>query len=271
MNAIVTRNPSVVLINNHATTSSTAVAEYFGKRHSDVLRAIDNLIADISAEVCQRNFAFSLEIVAMPKGGTREQRVFTLTRDGFALLAMGFTGKEALQWKIAYLDAFNKMEAALIAKAQPALPQLITPAQQNALQQVVTSKVGDAGGLRAYVWSRFNNHFHLGSYKQLPAEYFDEAMACLSTLPMKHGELPNLAPAFNAETLNAAFLPPDGSYLVQIQNGRVRNPKRIGNSEAYSFAAEDLPKLISSPGEIPLALLPKIIIACATRLDGLSA
>ena len=36
-----------------------------------------------------------------------------MNRDGFALLTMGFTGKQALQWKIKYINAFNEMEAKL--------------------------------------------------------------------------------------------------------------------------------------------------------------
>ncbi len=111
MNALVSRNPSVALVNNQATTTSTAVAEYFGKMHKHVLRAIDNL--ECPAEYRALNFGLTFQVIEMPNGAKREERIFTLTRDGFALLAMGFTGKEAMQWKIAYLEAFNKMEAAL--------------------------------------------------------------------------------------------------------------------------------------------------------------
>jgi len=65
------------------------------------------------------------------------------------------------------------------------LPQFITPAQQNALQQLAASKAGESGSVRAYIWSRFNNHFQLGSYKQLPAEKFAEAVSYLSNMPVK--------------------------------------------------------------------------------------
>lgn len=69
---------------------------------------------------------------------------------------------------------------------QQALPSpYITPEQQNALQQIVARKTNKDGSIRAYFWSRFNNHFKLGSYKQLPAAKFDEAVKYLKKIPAK--------------------------------------------------------------------------------------
>ena len=97
--------------------NSRDVAATFGKRHADVLRAIDNLIAD--APACQRNFAFTSETVVMPKGGTREIRVCEMDRTGFSLLAMGFTGAIALRFKLDYVAAFDAMEDRLRAQPDP--------------------------------------------------------------------------------------------------------------------------------------------------------
>lgn len=95
------------------TTTSIQLAEHFGKRHNDVLRAIRNLLAEMPADR-QRNFAHTVETRANPSGGAPiSSPCYRITRDGFTLLAMGFTGKEALQWKLAYIDAFNRMEAEL--------------------------------------------------------------------------------------------------------------------------------------------------------------
>ncbi len=72
------------------------------------------------------------------------------------------------------------------------LPPFIQPAQQNALQQLVASKSGASGKIRAAIWSRFNNHFKLGSYKQLPAERFVEAVGYLVEMPLdKPASLPS--------------------------------------------------------------------------------
>ncbi len=98
-------------------TTSRAVAERFGKRHRDVLKAIKNLLADMpDPEFRERNFALTIYEVPGPKGAIRHEPEYRLTHDGFALLAMGFTGRDALAWKIAFLQAFNTLEAELRAK-----------------------------------------------------------------------------------------------------------------------------------------------------------
>lgn len=97
----------VSVLNNTAVTTSLIVAEYFGKSHKSVLRAIRNL--ECSAEFNQRNFA-PVEYKDA-KGELRP--MYYLTRDGFTLLAMGFTGKIAAIFKEAYINAFNEMEGML--------------------------------------------------------------------------------------------------------------------------------------------------------------
>ena len=106
--------PVLAIIGGQPTTSSTEVARYFGRRHRDVLRAIENLMADLPADDRVRNFAHTVESRPNPSGGTPiESPAYFLTRDGFTLLAMGFTGKRALGFKLAYIDAFNRMEATI--------------------------------------------------------------------------------------------------------------------------------------------------------------
>ena len=80
----------------------------FEKEHKNVIRDIKAL--DCDAEFCVLNFEPTSRTVAMPRGGTREETEYLITRDGLSLLAMGFTGAKALQWKIKYAEAFNTME-----------------------------------------------------------------------------------------------------------------------------------------------------------------
>jgi len=112
--------PIVVTEKNHILTTSLLVAEKFGKNHRDVLKAIRNLdvftqFNDLNSEsinqFTERNFALSK--YTDPSG--RALPMYSLTRDGFSMLAMGFTGKKAVLWKIAFINAFNRMEQALIA------------------------------------------------------------------------------------------------------------------------------------------------------------
>ena len=120
----------VVMKNKQAITTSLKVAETFEKNHRDVLRAIDNLKKDV------RNFAQMFEETKEPDSYGRPRRVIYMNRDGFTLLAMGFTGDKALQFKLKYIEAFNKMEQMI---KEQALPQ--TPEEKLALTMQVTGRL----------------------------------------------------------------------------------------------------------------------------------
>lgn len=105
---------------NQVLTSSLLVAEKFGKRHVEVLDAIRGLIAKTENSTFVENqrlnkmFALIEQEVPMPVGGgTKKVPVYVMNRDGFTLLVMGFTGEKALQFKLDYIEAFNKMEATI--------------------------------------------------------------------------------------------------------------------------------------------------------------
>lgn len=106
-----TNTPIITIKNNALVTSSYDLAKYFEKSHKHVLRDIDELIE--MEPLCAPNFGLSSKTIEMPNGGTRSYRAFDMTRDGFTLLAMGFTGKKALGFKLAYIQQFNAMEAQL--------------------------------------------------------------------------------------------------------------------------------------------------------------
>lgn len=95
---------------NQVLTNSLLVAEKFGKEHCDVLRAIDSLVSKMPENQCEGYFADTSIEVKQPNGGVRRSRIVVMNRDGFTLLVMGFTGDKALQFKIEYINAFNKME-----------------------------------------------------------------------------------------------------------------------------------------------------------------
>ncbi|WP_298030505.1 Rha family transcriptional regulator [uncultured Desulfovibrio sp.] len=95
-------------------TTSLIIAQAFEKEHKDVLKAISNL--ECSKEFHERNFAPMVYEAEIGSGAKREFPAYRLTRDGFAFLAMGFTGKKAAAWKEKFLEAFNAMEKALLAQ-----------------------------------------------------------------------------------------------------------------------------------------------------------
>jgi len=104
--------PEVQVENGVVITTSIEVARVFEKQHTHVMRDIRNLLIELPKN---NESNFGLVDYKDRKGETRP--CYHLTRDGFTLLAMGFTGKKALQFKLAYIDAFNRMDAQLKAQA----------------------------------------------------------------------------------------------------------------------------------------------------------
>lgn len=169
-----------------AVTTSRAVAEQFGKQHAHVIRDIENIISQLNqskigavnpeneptqlnapnfgdinpenelnvpnfepvknSEFADRNFILSE--YTDTKGETRKQ--YILTRDGFTLLAMGFTGAKAMQFKVAYITAFNRMESIINGEARletakreasRSIEQVNSYAESNSLDSVATDSI----------------------------------------------------------------------------------------------------------------------------------
>lgn len=126
--------------NGEAVTTSRAVAEQFGKQHKHVIRDIENIISqlrnepsDLETEPTQPNFGLSnpetdtqtaefaernFFLSEYTDGSGKKNKQYILTRDGFTLLAMGFTGAKALQFKVAYINAFDRMESIINGEAR---------------------------------------------------------------------------------------------------------------------------------------------------------
>lgn len=109
----------VRLDNGQVLTSSLMVAEKFGKRHERVLDAIRRIVDEIEPVFREHNFVPTLVDVPGPNGAVRKSPAYSLTRDAFSLVVMGFTGKRALAWKVRYIEAFNAMEQALLQHVVP--------------------------------------------------------------------------------------------------------------------------------------------------------
>lgn len=111
----------VVMKDQQAVTSSLQVAETFGKEHKNVMRDIRNLKKD------GLNIEPMFSEANIPDSYGRDRRAFYMNRDGFTLLAMGFTGKKAMKFKLKYIEAFNSMEKQI--KSGPDLDGL-TPTER---------------------------------------------------------------------------------------------------------------------------------------------
>ena len=123
--------PQIRLIDGKPVTTSRQLAEFFHKRH-------DHVIDKIKALECSDQFLTSNFSGVKYNHRGNEYTEYQITRDGFAFLAMGFTGKKAAVFKEAYINAFNQMEAKLIKQDQlcHSLPDL-TVRDKQSLKKVI--------------------------------------------------------------------------------------------------------------------------------------
>lgn len=103
-------NELTTINNGQVVVSSRHIAENFGKDHRHVTRDIEN-----SKDVPIFGRMFIQE--TYEDSYSRKQKMYLMTRDGFSLLVMGFTGQKALEWKLKYIEAFNKMEKMLTTES----------------------------------------------------------------------------------------------------------------------------------------------------------
>ena len=167
-------------------TTSLKVAEYFEKRHTHVLRAVESLldasnfgrtsnknkegdetkiglisdkkneedkrkIAPISDEV-SAFFEANFELSVYVDNRNRKKPMYKMTEEGFALLAMGFTGQKAFEWKIQFLNAFRAMERQLqernnrwmrvIDQVRPSLRPVVEGTEQNLSRAEIAERIG---------------------------------------------------------------------------------------------------------------------------------
>lgn len=102
-------NELIQIRNEQAVTTSQMVADYFGKEHRHVLDSIDQILKGLAENTAD---LFQEGTYIHPQN-KQEYRMYYMNRDGFSILAMGFTGNKALKFKMDYINAFNKMETEL--------------------------------------------------------------------------------------------------------------------------------------------------------------
>lgn len=187
--------------------SSRQIARDFEKEHRVVLKTIDDLISEIG--VAQNYADLFIPGEYIHEQNKQTYREYLLTRDGFSLLVMGFTGTKALEWKLKYIEAFNKMEEVIkkpltveqmmriqlgmVDKHEERIEKLentmvIDYGQQRVLEKLVNWTVVTALGGKesnAYkeigkkVFSECNrdikDHFNVNSRNNIPKLKFEEA------------------------------------------------------------------------------------------------
>jgi Rha family phage regulatory protein len=130
---------------------SRDVARRFGKHHRHVLRDIRGLLGQVDAEFAKSNFGLCTEASERQRG--KPQPFYQLTKDGFVLLVMGFTGADAMLWKLKYIGAFNAMSQVL---------QGHRDSLWNEMHKLIAQEAGSK------VRATFGSHLMLKRRRELP-------------------------------------------------------------------------------------------------------
>jgi Rha family phage regulatory protein len=163
---------SITNQNGKLVVSSREVARNFEKEHKHVLDSIDSLIEGVA----EKSADLFISSTYKHKQNKQVYREYLLTRDGFTLLAMGFSGKKALEWKLKYIEAFNKMEYTIINQ-QKQIAKLTK--QQEIEARLINSKVRQAN-----VLLKIAKEANIEEYKQVLHSYASQIVTGKRILPL---------------------------------------------------------------------------------------
>lgn len=211
-------SPSVSLHSGRPATTSLEVAKFFSKRHDHVVRSIQDLISNTPKSFSAPN----LGAAEYSDEQGKPRPMFILYRDGFMLLVMGYTGKKALAMKLAYIEAFNRMEEELARQKEAARNITQDIVDFPGTLSITPSSVADRKPLRALVgswaklsnapfdacWNQLKAAFNLANIKELPQEWIPDALAWvqakIDALPKALPPQPERLPLYR----NGCFYPP---------------------------------------------------------------
>ena len=173
------------VIEGRPVTSSRIVAEYFSKKHSDAVRAIDSIIAKKPELLASRNFAQWSEEVEIGSGAKRTVTGYWMDQKGFCILAMGFTGAKALEFKCAFYDEFERMKHELEA------PTTITPAEQRAIQREVAIRAHKTASNYRTIYRAIKARYQIARYDQLPRTQLEDCLDFIREVELDVPEVPH--------------------------------------------------------------------------------
>ncbi|MDU7086063.1 MAG: Rha family transcriptional regulator [Clostridium sp.] len=178
----------IMKINKEEVTvvSSLDVAETFVKNHFDVMESIRNIQTTIST----MEFSMLFNLTSYKAANGKSNPMYQMTRDGFTLLVMGYTGEKAMKFKLAYIKQFNAMEKILRGK-------LIEREKGIAVRQSLTKALQQSAEnerMHGHAYSTYTNAIYKTLFgknaNQLREEY-------------GIGKKDNLRDSFSAEDLKA--------------------------------------------------------------------
>lgn len=169
---------SVVLDNEHnqLVVSSLQVAKNFGKRHDKLISEIERMYGELTDKWCAQNGGDPLfyKTTYIHEQNKQQYPMFLMNRDGFSLLVMGFTGKEAMNWKLKYIQAFNAMEK-----------RLMSPKMDETKQKDIDLRYMNAKARIASIWLKLSDRVPRNTeYQQICNSYASEVLTGEKVLPL---------------------------------------------------------------------------------------
>ncbi|MCD7720879.1 MAG: phage regulatory protein/antirepressor Ant [Prevotellaceae bacterium] len=139
MSEIVTKETVYLTPKRTPVTNSLLVAQIFGKKHQHVLEAIRKIRTAENSTVLHYDQWFAETSYTNSQG--KQQPLVIMTKDGFTLLAMGFTGEKTMRFKVAFIEKFNEMEAELCRQATAEVKRFGLPMTRvEALRQLADAE-----------------------------------------------------------------------------------------------------------------------------------
>lgn len=181
------------VIDGRPVTSSRIVAEYFSKKHSDVVRAIQTILAQKPELEASRNFAQWSEEVEIGSGAKRTVICYWMDRKGFSILAMGFTGAKALDFKCAFYDEFERMEKQLHPQcpAQAQLPApTLTEQQSFQILSEVAKRCKRNGVHYQTLYRSLKKRYQVTKYTHILQRDFEDALEFIRTVDLRTPVVP---------------------------------------------------------------------------------
>lgn len=211
--------------NGDLKTTSLRIAEAFGKTHAHVLRDIEKTITQVSDIFGKTNFGLSEYNQANNLGIMTSYKMYNLTKDGFIMVVMSYTGAKAFAIKEAYINAFNLMHAKLLPKRNGLVdlpPAYLTPAMKKHInRQVSWLAANQVGTTHAALGKSIQDKFNVNKREFIPVEKYAEVCAFLGCKPdakALEGVL--------LEPVKVEYQPPEGMMLVAVEDfEKLRNQK----------------------------------------------
>lgn len=193
-----------------AWTTSRDLARVFEKEHKNVIRDIERILGDVDADFGRLNF----ELSSYKNQQNKKQPQYRMTRKGFSLVAMGFTGKKAMAFKVAYLEAFERMTNLIFARVH-------SKQGYKAMSSAVARYLG--GGRFAFSEEANRvNRVVLG----MSASEFRESRSLnrgkpvRDVLPVETVERLDAAQRLNADLIQAGVHPEERTRILERRFGR---------------------------------------------------